>query len=165
MVWNTLTVVQKHGIVQRYSVREEIGRSAICDGSCARGRGREIGGPHYKFNLTNGSENLETMEYMKCGCIYHMARRGVSPAAILSGPIHILLERESCKEKDKESRIRKLWRQIAKHVPGEAKKTCNSRTVPVIFNQKAVKFEFHISTELVYFFLSFYHRRQYLLPW
>lgn len=27
--------------------------------------------PHYKFNLTNGSENLETMEYMKCGRVYH----------------------------------------------------------------------------------------------
>lgn len=43
------------------------------------GRGRERGGkrarvyvfPHYKFNLTNGSENLETMEYMKCGRVYH----------------------------------------------------------------------------------------------
>lgn len=29
--------------------------------------------PHYKFNLTNGSENLETMEYMKCGRVYHAA--------------------------------------------------------------------------------------------
>lgn len=29
--------------------------------------------PHYKFNLTNGSENLETMEYMKCGRVYHTA--------------------------------------------------------------------------------------------
>lgn len=48
--------------------------------------------PHYKFNLTNGSENLETMEYMKCGRVYHAARwrRGVVPTAILSGPIHIL---------------------------------------------------------------------------
>ena len=27
--------------------------------------------PHYKFNLTNGSENLETMEDMKCGRVYH----------------------------------------------------------------------------------------------
>lgn len=35
------------------------------------------GGPHYKFNLTNGSENLETMEYMKCGRVYHDARHGV----------------------------------------------------------------------------------------
>ena len=26
---------------------------------------------HYKFNLTNGSENLETMECMKCGRVYH----------------------------------------------------------------------------------------------
>lgn len=42
-------------------------------------RGTENGGgggegrvfPHYKFNLTNGSENLETMEYMKCGRVYH----------------------------------------------------------------------------------------------
>lgn len=44
-----------------------------CD---ARGRGYGGGGkggvfPHYKFNLTNGSENLETMEYMKCGRVYH----------------------------------------------------------------------------------------------
>lgn len=46
--------------------------------------------PHYKFNLTNGSENLETMEYMKCGRVYHASRRGVVPTAILSGPIHIL---------------------------------------------------------------------------
>lgn len=52
------------------------------------------GGPHYKFNLTNGSENLETMEYMKCGRVYHDARHGVVPAAILSGPIHIL--RRTC---------------------------------------------------------------------
>lgn len=42
------------------------------------GGGREDGGeecvfPHYKFNLTNGSENLETMEYMKCGRVYHAA--------------------------------------------------------------------------------------------
>lgn len=37
-----------------------------------RGEGREGGVfPHYKFNLTNGSENLETMEYMKCGRVYH----------------------------------------------------------------------------------------------
>lgn len=35
------------------------------------------GGPHYKFNLTNGSENLETMEYMKCGRVYHDGRHGV----------------------------------------------------------------------------------------
>lgn len=35
------------------------------------------GGPHYKFNLTNGSENLETMEYMKCGRVYHDARHRV----------------------------------------------------------------------------------------
>jgi len=36
-------------------------------------KGGEEGGvfPHYKFNLTNGSENLETMEYMKCGRVYH----------------------------------------------------------------------------------------------
>lgn len=47
-------------------------------------------GPHYKFNLTNGSENLETMEYMKCGRVYHDGRHGVVPTAILSGPIHIL---------------------------------------------------------------------------
>lgn len=49
---------------------------------------------HYKFNLTNGSENLETMEYMKCGHVYHASRRGVVPTAILSGPIHILGECE-----------------------------------------------------------------------
>lgn len=57
----------------------------------AGGRGRVF--PHYKFNLTNGSENLETMEYMKCGRVYHAARRrraGIVPTAILSGPIHIL---------------------------------------------------------------------------
>lgn len=85
-------MIEKYEVVKRYSVREEIGRSAICVDSHARGHGSEMGAPHYKFNLTNGSENLETMEYMKCGCIYHMARPGVSPAAILSGPIHILLE-------------------------------------------------------------------------
>lgn len=50
--------------------------------------------PHYKFNLTNGSENLETMEYMKCGRVYHGGRRGVVPTAILSGPIHILRKRD-----------------------------------------------------------------------
>lgn len=63
-------------------------------GEGGRGGGREgDGGPHYKFNLTNGSENLETMEYMKCGRVYHDGRHGVVPAAILSGPIHILRER------------------------------------------------------------------------
>jgi len=49
--------------------------------------------PHYKFNLTNGSENLETMEYMKCGRVYHGRRDGdvgMAPTAILSRPIHIL---------------------------------------------------------------------------
>lgn len=82
------------------SAREEIGRQAICVDSHARSgrwrrhgargrrrdaRDRGVGGqgedgreasarsvlPHYKFNLTNGSENLETMEYMKCGRVYH----------------------------------------------------------------------------------------------
>lgn len=61
-------------------------------GEGGRGGGGD-GGPHYKFNLTNGSENLETMEYMKCGRVYHDGRHGVVPAAILSGPIHILRER------------------------------------------------------------------------
>lgn len=87
---------------QRLKRAMEIGRSAICvDSGCARrkagrrgGRGGGgDGGPHYKFNLTNGSENLETMEYMKCGRVYHDGRHGVVPAAILSGPIHILRER------------------------------------------------------------------------
>lgn len=51
--------------------------------------------PHYKFNLTNGSENLETMEYMKCGRVYHAGGdAGVVPTAILSGPIHILRKRD-----------------------------------------------------------------------
>lgn len=57
------------------------------------GRDGGDGGPHYKFNLTNGSENLETMEYMKCGRVYHDGRHGLVPAAILSWPIHILRER------------------------------------------------------------------------
>lgn len=42
-------------------------------GRVGEGRGGEGGVfPHYKFNLTNGSENLETMEYMKCGRVYHV---------------------------------------------------------------------------------------------
>lgn len=66
----------------------KIGRSGICVDSLVvraerldwRRGGDEAargGGPHYKFNLTNGSENLETMEYMKCGRVYHDARHGV----------------------------------------------------------------------------------------
>lgn len=84
----------------------KIGRSGICvdslvvraerlDGRRGGDEAARGGGPHYKFNLTNGSENLETMEYMKCGRVYHDARHGVVPAAILSGPIHIL--RRTCR--------------------------------------------------------------------
>lgn len=40
-------------------------------GDREQGRGESGVFPHYKFNLTNGSENLETMEYMKCGRVYH----------------------------------------------------------------------------------------------
>lgn len=72
--------------------------SAICVSSWRRGKVREVHRPHYKFNLTNGSENLETMDYMKCGYIYHTARHRVSLVTILSEPIHILLEWESHKE-------------------------------------------------------------------
>lgn len=69
------------------------GRRGGGEGGRGEGEGGGSSGPHYKFNLTNGSENLETMEYMKCGRVYHDGRHGVVPAAILSGPIHILRER------------------------------------------------------------------------
>jgi hypothetical protein len=44
---------------------------AAAAAAAVRGGGRGGGRPHYKFNLTNGSENLETMEYMRCGRVYH----------------------------------------------------------------------------------------------
>lgn len=46
-------------------------RDALGQGTAMGGGGEGGVFPHYKFNLTNGSENLETMEYMKCGRVYH----------------------------------------------------------------------------------------------
>lgn len=112
----------------------EIGLSAICVASLVvragkldgrRGGGEwRGGGPHYKFNLTNGSENLETMEYMKCGRVYHDARHGVVPAAILSGPIHILRESAGGWELARyrgRGNIEEGAKEKAKHVAGMAR--------------------------------------------
>lgn len=69
------------GHMRRLSLRAAKGGDAAGDARVTawHGKGREREGkrvwvyvfPHYKFNLTNGSENLETMEYMKCGRVYH----------------------------------------------------------------------------------------------
>lgn len=53
--------------------RRKVATAGCEGGGVLRGVSGGGGGvfPHYKFNLTNGSENLETMEYMKCGRVYH----------------------------------------------------------------------------------------------
>lgn len=62
------------GHMRRLSCARRKVATAGCEGGGVM-RGDSGGGggvfPHYKFNLTNGSENLETMEYMKCGRVYH----------------------------------------------------------------------------------------------
>lgn len=50
--------------------RRKVATAGCEGGGVMRGDGGGVF-PHYKFNLTNGSENLETMEYMKCGRVYH----------------------------------------------------------------------------------------------
>lgn len=110
------------------------------------------GGPHYKFNLTNGSENLETMEYMKCGRVYHVARHGVVPAAILSGPIHILRERAGgwgpARSRGRGNIGGRVERK-AKHAVGKTRSR-ETRMVPVAFQPARVapRFWLHIGTEL-----------------
>lgn len=140
-----------------WCARRKVATRSASDGARGRGEGREKGRtwkrvrrgrggvfPHYKFNLTNGSENLETMEYMKCGHVYHASRRGVVPTAILSGPIHILGEREDERtggRRGGESGSRPKCRgpperRTAKHASNATRsrrRAGSRRTVPVAF--------------------------------
>lgn len=117
------------GHMRRLSCARRKVATAGCEGGGVM-RGDSGGGgggvfPHYKFNLTNGSENLETMEYMKCGRVYHAGGGGggggVVATAILSGPIHILRKRDgerTARARGAESGSRPGCRRTAKHASG-----------------------------------------------